>query len=526
MYKVLIVDDEVLVRIGLRSMIDWNKAGFQIEGEAGNGEAAYEKYLVLRPHVLITDVKMPKKDGLWLIRKVRESSNDVKVIVLTCYDDFEFVREALQLQVTDYVLKAEMEDEELLTIMDRIKEELDKKYALKGSPQENELEEQGIKNLVGLLLDQRTSATGMEEIFQKSGIEWRRKKFCFFQMDFSGFLKKETFTRERTAHILSACCQVIRNRLECRDILCIPKLFGKSITCFLMGERLSQTWLEKEITGLKESVRQYFSISFKSANSRVRESLEEARKDSDWIFQAADLLFYWSNEKHMVQGKEIQIEKGEEQERGQLVEKLCIYGETGREREIREALTMMMDFFKNRCIPSTDAKLEMIYIMNDIIRQYSIYLEGQKIDPMKFQKKVLDSEEAIEVLELMNQFMSQMTAVIGNIRADSGDVLVRKALEYMEKHYMDKLTLDMVSSHVGISRFYFSNLFKKICGVNFSSYLNNLRIQEAKKLLKNPQMNVNQVAFLTGYREPQYFSKIFKKYTGMTVTEYRKGQKK
>jgi two-component system response regulator YesN len=90
MYKDLIVDDEVLVRVGLKTTIDWEAVGFTVAAEASNGEQGYEQYKKHLPDVIITDIKMPKKDGLWLIEQVRKEDTHVKILVLTVYDEFSF----------------------------------------------------------------------------------------------------------------------------------------------------------------------------------------------------------------------------------------------------------------------------------------------------------------------------------------------------------------------------------------------------------------------------------------------------
>ena len=125
MYKVLIVDDEVLVRVGLKTTIDWEANGFTVVAEASNGEQGYEQYKKFSPDVIITDIKMPKKDGLWLVEKVRKDNPHIKILVLTCYDDFDYARKALKFGVDDYILKSEVEDEELIAVMQSIKKKID-----------------------------------------------------------------------------------------------------------------------------------------------------------------------------------------------------------------------------------------------------------------------------------------------------------------------------------------------------------------------------------------------------------------
>lgn len=125
MYKIMIVDDEMLVRIGVKSLINWQELGFEIVAEASNGQNAYEKYVALKPDIVITDIKMPKQDGIWLAKKIKENNPNTEIIFLTCYDDFSFAKEAIRLKVADYILKAEMEEEELKKILLEKKKKLD-----------------------------------------------------------------------------------------------------------------------------------------------------------------------------------------------------------------------------------------------------------------------------------------------------------------------------------------------------------------------------------------------------------------
>lgn len=518
MYKVLIADDELLVRIGLRSMIDWEAAGFDIVGEAGNGETAYEKYLGLRPQVLITDIKMPKKDGFWLIKKVREESPDVRIVVLTCHDEFDYVREALKLQVSDYVLKAEMEEDQITSIMERIKESLDEDGSVQ---QEASLEKEG-EQLIGLLLDQNKPITAIQEEFKHLGMGWNQSRYCFLQMDFGSTLRLKKYTREQMVRILSACRQIVANRLGEKGIRCIIKQLGESLICFLEASALNQIRLDNEVKGLQDSVFQYFSIRFKSANSKIESSVEELHDNSDWIFEISDLMFYYEDGCHIVQGREEGGRACEILKRSDLVQWLCEAAEKGDEENIRECLERLRVSLICRHLSSMKAKLELIHTIDDILKQCSFYLQDQILDAVSIQKSVLEAEEVNQALESVEKFLKVLMGYIDNARVDSADVVIRKAVEYMEQNYREKLTLEEVAGYVGISKYYFSNLFKRICEINFSSYLNEIRINEAKKMLKNPQMNINQVADLAGYSDQQYFSKIFKKYTGMTVTEYRK----
>ena len=108
MYKVLIVDDEVLLRVGLKTTINWEQAGFTVVAEATNGEQGYEQYKRHEPDVVITDIRMPKKDGLWLVEMIRKENPHIPILVLTCLDEFSYARKALKVGADDYILKSEV----------------------------------------------------------------------------------------------------------------------------------------------------------------------------------------------------------------------------------------------------------------------------------------------------------------------------------------------------------------------------------------------------------------------------------
>ncbi|NLJ75605.1 MAG: response regulator, partial [Firmicutes bacterium] len=124
MLKVLIVDDEAIVRIGLKSMIDWEEHGFELIGEANDGRRALELYKEHKPDIVITDLKMPVLDGLGLIQQIKELPFPCRIIVLSSYDDFALVRQAMKLGAADYLLKLEMEPAELLKILAGFRHEI------------------------------------------------------------------------------------------------------------------------------------------------------------------------------------------------------------------------------------------------------------------------------------------------------------------------------------------------------------------------------------------------------------------
>ncbi|HHV12392.1 MAG TPA: response regulator [Clostridiales bacterium] len=520
MYKIMIVDDEMLVRIGVKALIDWQELGFEIVAEAGNGQTAYEKYVALKPDLVITDIKMPKQDGIWLTKKIKEYNPNTEIIFLTCYDDFTYAKEAIKLRVSDYILKAEMEEEELRKILLEKKKKLDVLGGQKpGIQKDNPLMKKQQEYLLGLLLSSNRSNELVREEFMKAQVEWNTRKYCFIQFDFRSSLKNEKNADYQIANIISACLELIVNKFQDEEVEVFSKQFGKSITCFLMSSNLNEIKIQKCIDYLKSSFKQYFNISYKSVNSPVTSTIEGTREYLGWIFAASDYLFYIREGEHLTKETMHQSE-GSFIYDAAMVKEFCQYIEEADLDAIFGKIDDLEKLLDRQRSNSLEVKLELSHMVNDIFKRFDSCFQEDK-DVFDFQKRIINSEELREAIEIIRDFLKNIIAENSANRADNAEILIKKAVQYINDHFNKKVTLEDISGYVGISKYYFSVLFKKEMDITFSSYLNSVRIDKAKQLLKNPQMTINDMVDEVGFNDAQYFSKTFKKYVGMTVTEYR-----
>lgn len=521
MYKVMIVDDEMLVRIGLKSLIDWEELGFTIVAEAGNGEAAYEKYLAHKPDVIITDIRMPKKDGVWLAEKIRENGGNAEIIFLTCHDEFEYARTAMKLGAAGYILKAEMEEEEITEMMLSLKARLDEKIEQEGAGTEKEVQKTSKEGyILGLLLNVQKPVGELKEAFEGNGLGWNDKKYCFLQLDFNHSLKEGAYPAEQIAKILSACMELVVNKYTEEGTACIAKQFGKSVTCFLAGKALNERKVEKDVANIKAAAMQYFGISFKSASTPIADTVEAVREYSNWLYDAADMLFYAKCGQHMSWEDGLTLKGGKFHFGSRDLKRLCESVSDGDEEAVGKQMDEIKKMMAEAKENSFDIRMETAHIMNAIIKKFENLLEFQA-DIAGAQKAAMEAADLEELIEVLYGFVRKFMDGLMENRIGNADMLIRKAVDYIDEHYAEKISLDEIAGHVGISKYYFSNLFKKEKNINFTSYLNEVRIEKAKLLLKNPQTTVSQVYCQVGFNDQQYFSRTFKKYVGMTVTEYR-----
>ncbi len=521
MYKIMIVDDEMLVRIGVKSLINWQELGFEIIAEASNGQSAFEKYVALKPDIVITDIKMPKQDGVWLAKKIKEYNPDTEVIFLTCYDDFSYAKEAIRLRVSDYILKAEMEEEELKKILLEKKKNLD---ALVGQSAEKEntklLLRKQQEYLLGLLLSSNRAVEVIREEFHNAHVEWNASQYCFVQFDFRTGLKSDRNSEYQIANIIAACLELIMNKFHDEDVEVFSKQFGKSITCFLMAKNLNDIKLARCIEYLQSTIKQYFNIGFKSANSPVTDTIEKTRTYLDWLFEASDYLFYLSDGEHLTKDTMIKSLEGQFIYDVAMVKDFCHLIEEADREAIYQKIDDLKNLLNQQRGNSLEVKLELSHMINDIFKRFDICFQEDN-DVFIFQKQVINAEELDEVIEIIRDFVKNLIEENTSSRYDNSELLIKKAVQYINDNYNQKISLEDIAGYVGISKYYFSVLFKKEKEITFSSYLNTVRIEKAKQLLKNPQTTINDVVDEVGFNDAQYFSKTFKKYVGLTVTEYR-----
>jgi two-component system response regulator YesN len=287
-----------------------------------------------------------------------------------------------------------------------------------------------------------------------------------------------------------------------------------------MAQNLNEVKLLKCIEYLQSTIKQYFSIGFKSANTPITNTIEEIRTYLDWLFSASDYLFYLSDGEHLTKETMVKELDGQFIYDVAMVKEFCRYIEDADRENIYNKIDFLKKTLDKQRGNSLEVKLELSHMINDIFKRFDICFQEDN-DIFIFQKKVMNAEELEEVMEIIKDFVKNLIEENTSNRFDNSELLIKKAVQYINDNYNKKISLEDIAGYVGISKYYFSVLFKKEKDITFSSYLNTVRIEKAKQLLKNPQTTINDVVDEIGFNDAQYFSKTFKKYVGMTVTEYR-----
>lgn len=530
MYKLLIVDDEALVREAIQEQMHWERMGFVCIGACEDGVEALALMDRDLPDVVLTDIGMPFMNGIELTQELSIRYPDVKVIMLTGYDNFEYARQAVKMHVADYVMKpitvAEME-----TIMKRVRELLDKEQTHKRDYEQ--LKRQLNENMPLLrerflerMVTSSMAAKQIQEGCSYYNIHWRGSWFIELAIDVDELILKQPSSSDEelfrfaiyniAQEVMKPYCGVetFRDR-ESRVLIVMSS--GEQDHLMEMAGRAAEE--------IHRAITDYLPL-------KCSIGIGHACRDEDNIgfihrtaLSALDYRFVLGS--HTI----IRITDMEQYMRPQLLSVVVWENElitrlkTGAPQEMEEWIDRLIATFREHRFP---IDVCVIYLQRFVLSlMHTLYVMGSDIDnAFEGAANPIDEIKQLGTLTEMEQWIrslcNQAITLIRSTREDHSMMQVGKAMAYLKKHYMDpELSLKAVCSHVSISASYFSTMFKAVTGKTFVEQMIEVRMEKAKELLKMTEMRSYEIAYAVGYKDPQYFSSAFKKYVGCTPKDFR-----
>jgi two-component system response regulator YesN len=515
MYKVLIVDDEPVIRKGITSFIDWEKEGITVDDQYANGAEALTA-LEKQPYdILITDIKMPLIGGIELTKRALELYPWLKVILISNYSDFEYVKEGLKLGAVDYLLKLTLKKDDLLAVLRRcitmLKDERKK---------DSELDhyQQGAAYLDRKRVEQEIKRLIVQEQTSHSSIDWapawlEHSYACVYLMldgaeewrENHGYLYVQLLLEEWQKmfyeHIEIGSAMLVA---ESSMFLILPDDDGVEQYHRLLQwkQLLEKEWGVSTSAGLVSeqgltSILKGFANSRSACQRRFFEGLgglyrmNSSETCMEKIRMDLEILYDWKPFFEMIRNGD----------------------------PTSSAIEFALERWNGGSLTPEQVKQEACSLLTGTYR-----LHGDEGSMLPERHDLLCQAETMEqmVSLLLCQLEEVRTSFIPKL-IDNGydEELITKALEYIAAHYTENLTLQSVADIVHLSKSYFSLYFKKQTGRNFVDYLIDLRIREAKRLLVENDNRIYDVAGAAGFKDVKYFSKVFKKVTGLTPMAYR-----
>lgn len=516
---VLIVDDEPIIRNGLKSFIDWGKLGLVLEGDCANGKEALAVFSKAKIDILITDIKMPVMDGLELTRQALALNPNVKIILISSYNEFEYVREGMKQGAIDYLLKPTLEAEELIAVLLRCKELL-ARGRMQAAFQQQLIVQTALLDRKRLEHDVVRSLVSGDPGARFSDL---------FGMDLDGgsyvcaYVKADGLNEWQETygnlHIGMMYEDMQTLFYDWSERGCAPILSGEGLLLIYPGaykhdrddeHRQSLADFQALVAGeLSISVTIGYCLALETEWLEI--GMRRGRLAAGRRFYEGTGRIYASNEADAEAHADRRPEM-EEQSRHAMQETL---------RSDRSPAAVI-DSFVTRWRterPSPELVRRQSY---ELLTAFS-YRNGDA-------KTLFDFRELIRRCDTISQLEAAIRGLAAEMEqpnqlrlADKGHgaQLITKAMEYIKLHYREELTLQDVADSIHVSKSYLSNLFKKQSGHNFIDYLIDLRLHEAKRLLIQNEIKIYEAAERSGFNDVKYFSKLFKKMTGMTPVEYR-----
>ncbi|MEH7250806.1 response regulator [Neobacillus niacini] len=487
MLKAVIFDDEYIVLKGLK-MIDWSKYGIEVVGTAMNGIEALEVFQTHRPDIVFSDIRMPGLDGLQVIERILEDKPDTICIVFSGFNEFQYVKRAIKLGVTDYLEKPitiPIIEDAIKRVIEKIN--IQKSVATLRLRWEDSREELLEKATLDLLL----MGEGAES-------RWRE---CFGE--------NADAVRNVTVYALSEKCPDLESNLY--QIVSVSNGEEHLLVVFQFQDEVDDLfqplmdWIEEKNTYLGEG-RTYQKITdAKKSYKEAKEALRYGRfMEEGWT--------RFDN----IGGETKVVGSLSEQE-----ESIIFHIRTGDKPGLLKQLdSFIHQLNSERLIPDVVEReiLKLVYLAMEVAKE-----TGEDIDR---QGKFLPHLE-IRKLETKDRMFgwlrSQMEMIYDwtrNVRQLTKHDAVNKACAYLKEHYYKDITLQEVSDYIGMNPTYFSLLFKEEMNQSYIKYLTNLRMERAKALLREGH-KVADVSEKVGYYSSRHFSDLFKKYVGVKPSQYK-----
>lgn len=523
MVRTVIVDDDFLVRSYLKGLESWNKAGYEIIADVRDGEEALLVTQEKRPDVIVTDISMPLMNGIELIRRIRQFNQEIYIIVLSCHDDFEYVKEAMKLGANEYVLKNALDENTLYELLKNSEKQIESQRA-KSSDQERtrkliRMGSQSLKfHFFNRLLSGTMTAEEREQKRAEAGIRGKFINSAVIDMFIPQWSEIKTQLspvemEQYTQLFLSSLTEQLENLLgEDSEYVEVIYLGEGIFCCFLdLSSMCSSSLMKQKLASVASACFKCckgepyrYSVGVSNiciGDNGVYQAYQQAREMTKLKFyEDRDVLFF---------DTQITIGKQMPQSANELLDKINSYLAGKKKDEMQGAFTRVIADCRKTYV---DSKLVVHWVheMDTIVHAERSREDYTKIIKIEQLQMICDGYWKKTLADYTKEIPKGVSAV------------VKQAIDYIHSHYKNPIGLREVADHVSLNSAYLSYLFKQEMGVGFSNYLLDCRMDCAKSLLRDTNYKIKDVASESGFHDYHYFSKAFKKLNGCSPAEYRK----
>ncbi len=533
MYNVMIVEDEMLVRIGLKNSVDWSRFGMQVIADMPDGQSALETYNKDKPDVVITDIRMPRMDGMELISRIREQDRQTRIVVLSCLEEFELARRAMSLGVSGYILKLTMTEDEIATTLNSVRHELDEQRQDRPAQATTDtatvpsagLELVKEKVLKDFLLYGIYSAGEFEQFVRQSGMRLAPARLAVCVVELDQYARLRDKFRDEHGHLIKMTIlnmlDEITTTFERGEGFYIDRTHYLLLLSF--EDMHSEQQIRQQLRLIAQQVQEAVYGCFGSTVSVGISKIDSAYKNLSSLYHEAQHTL----RNKLLTGGGLLHEPDERLDMAPLEQVL----EQLRDHSPVKALLspLKQERYGDYIRLLTERLHEDPATMQPLLFQFVQWISTSLYEQHQNEKLLLlDITAELEQCDTLPDMLEQVREYFVHVAEYAHSLLhmsheIARAIQYIKQHYAQNISLQQVAEHVSLSFGYLSNLFKKELQITFVDYLNRYRIERAKELLIGTNMKSYDIAVQVGFSpEYTYFSKVFKKVTGLNPNEYRR----
>lgn len=512
MYKLFIADDEQLVVETLSAMIDWDASGIRIVGTANNGRQALEGILLSDPDIVLTDIRMPGLNGLDLIRTLKEKGSKAECIIVSGYSEFEYAKEAIELEAVDYLIKP-AELNEVARTVSRAIQRLERKLVQAGNRPElrfaRALNQAVFTDLI---------VHGKSPSFDQTPYE-RYNQFAAILIGSSAAIWLEHM---KNNNVTDALMSFLANRGIVVDLLYEQQKI--ILLCMAnLEERASLTEILMAAAAAFSSDSSPDGISLSLGIGEVVTGIMQAHLSFLLADQACQMaLFFSMPVVDANRWTEIcHVSEGWLSDWSDRVYSCVRYDH----KEFEEMIGHLVEWGRGRLIAPFALKkagIQWANRLHELIEQdYGIKLEKVSGDRTRLMDRMLEAPDWMSLQKQCQDLALSVQFYLNVTKTTLKEKVVHEIKVYLESHYHENIQLDQLAERLDLNSSYVSNLYSKSTGQTILEYVTWLRIQKAKKMLRESSFKISKISSNVGYDNQRYFCQVFKKHVGVSPGRYR-----
>jgi len=546
MYKVLIVDDEHIVQLALKSLIQWSNIQCEIVGVASNGKEAMEIIQGEHIDVLITDINMPMMNGIALIEWIYEQKLDIKMIVLSAYNDFEYVRKAFKFGVEDYILKSEMDPE---VVTDMVKKLLESKQS--SSTQSSNIQSSTAQsstaqstNILSVTSESSKNLTMVAMIEGRLDLDLEALKTSFTDHEIDAWynccvLLVDDYNRilnqydeEEMQEFLKHVLDTIQGRLSSEQVqFILPLSAGEYclvIERFSKQEKENRQRISAFLRNIQNALEVYMNIrvtigawdnDFRLGKVKMGYEMAKELAELRYIYGKSRIIY--SEDAKLIRQVESKSIVGSVDS---LIQSIHSLNQINVDKELDHLLNEIGSYKGKSLQHLIGNYMELLLTVIINLRNLNNDLMDAFDHQTDFYKLLSQFDTKEEVHQWMKNFVKNLMLYMIDNAKNEVSTTILQARKYIDNNYMLDITLTRVAEEVELSETYFSKLFVKETGETFIQYLTKKRINRAGVMLRTTPLKVYEIAEKVGYENVEHFSRVFKKIIGVSPNQYKKSK--